>query len=51
MSAGEPEDARLELTIPATMFKLLAEEGTLADWREAFHYGHLKIAGTRGSSA
>jgi hypothetical protein len=45
VSAGEPEDARLELTIPATMFKLLAEEGTLADWREAFHFGHLKISG------
>ena len=36
MSAGEAEDARLRLTIPKTMFDLLAEEGGLADWRDAF---------------
>ena len=29
------------------MFNLLAEEGELADWREAYHYGHLKVAGDR----
>lgn len=45
VSAGEAEDARLSLTIPKTMFDLLAKEGGLADWREAFHYGHLKVAG------
>jgi hypothetical protein len=27
------------------MFRLLAEEGQLVDWREAFHYGHLKVHG------
>ena len=27
------------------MFTLLAEEGGVADWREAFHYGHLKVGG------
>ena len=31
--------------MPKTMFNLLAEEGGLADWREAFHYGHLKVGG------
>ena len=31
--------------VPRTMFDLLAEEGQLADWREAFYYGHLKVAG------
>jgi len=45
VSAGEAEDARLRLTIPKTMFDLLAEEGGLADWRDAFHYGHLKVGG------
>lgn len=45
VSEGEPDDARLALSIPKTMFKLLAEEGSLADWRDAFHYGHLKVTG------
>jgi hypothetical protein len=42
---GEPEDARITLSIPGTMFNLLAEEGSLADWRDAFRYGHLKVSG------
>ena len=51
VTEGEAEDARITLAIPKTMFKLLAEEGGLADWREAFHYGHLKVGGDPGSSA
>jgi hypothetical protein len=27
------------------MFTLLAEEGAVADWREAFHTGHLQVGG------
>jgi hypothetical protein len=42
---GEPDDARITLSIPKTMFKVLAEDGELADWREALHYGHLKVGG------
>jgi hypothetical protein len=45
VSAGAPDDARITLTIPKTMFDLLADEGGLADWREAFHYGHLQVRG------
>lgn len=45
VNAGEAEDARITLSIPRTMFALLAEEGELADWREALHYGHLKVSG------
>jgi hypothetical protein len=45
ISDGEPEDGRITLTIPKTMFNLLAEEGQLADWREAFYSGHLKVGG------
>ena len=33
------------------MFTLLAEEGGLADWREAFHYRHLQVGGDAASSA
>lgn len=42
---GAGEDERISLTIPRTMFAVLAEEGQLADWREAYHYGHLKAQG------
>lgn len=45
VSEGEPEDARIALSVPKTMFTLLAEEGQLADWRDAFYYGHLKVSG------
>ena len=45
VTEGPCDDARIRLSIPRTMFGLLAEEGQLADWREAFHYGHLKVEG------
>jgi hypothetical protein len=45
VSEGEPDDARITLAIPKTMFNVLAEDGELADWREALQYGHLKVGG------
>ncbi len=45
VTEGEPADARLQLAVPKTMFNLLAEEGGLADWRDAYHYGHLEVRG------
>jgi hypothetical protein len=45
VSEGAADDARLQLTVPRTMFNLLAEEGELVDWREAYQYGHLKVSG------
>lgn len=45
VSPGPGEDERVRLSIPRTMFKLLAEEGQLVDWREAYRYGHLKVEG------
>ena len=45
VSEGEPENARIRVSIPRTMFELLASEGQLVDWREAFYYGHLKVSG------
>jgi hypothetical protein len=44
---GPADDARLALSIPRTMFELLAKEGALVDWREAFYFGHLKVEGDR----
>jgi hypothetical protein len=45
VSEGDGGDARIQLSIPEPMFKLLAEEGDLADWKDAFYYGHLKVVG------
>ena len=45
VTEGPSEDARINLSIPQPMFNLLAEEGQLVDWREAFFYGHLKVTG------
>jgi hypothetical protein len=45
ISEGAGDDERLRVTVPRTMFDLLADEGRLVDWREAFHYGHLKVNG------
>jgi hypothetical protein len=45
VSEGAGDDERIRLSIPRTMFNLLAEEGELADWREAYQFGHLKVDG------
>lgn len=45
VEAGDGEDARLRLSIPKAMFDVLAAEGALADWKDAFYYGHLKVDG------
>jgi hypothetical protein len=47
VSDGPSDDARIRVSVPRPMFNLLAEEGQLADWREAYHYGHLKVEGDR----
>jgi hypothetical protein len=47
ITKGEPEDARLELAIPRSEFNELAERGKLADWREAYEHGHVKVSGDR----
>jgi hypothetical protein len=45
VTEGPGDDERIKILIPATMFKVLAEEGELADWQEALHYRHLQVEG------
>jgi hypothetical protein len=45
VAAGDADDARLRLSIPRAMFDVLAAEGALADWKDAYYYGHLKVDG------
>ena len=40
----EPEDARVELSLPRSDFNELAA-GKLRHWREAYERGHLKVEG------
>jgi hypothetical protein len=47
VSKGEPDDARLELSVPRGSFNQLAEKGRLSDWREAYEHGQVKVAGDR----
>ncbi len=47
VSKGFSEDERLRLSMPRSMFNILAAEGELADWQEAYEHGHLKIEGDR----
>jgi hypothetical protein len=47
ISKGFSDDERLRLSMPRSMFNILAAEGELEDWREAYEHGHLKIEGDR----
>jgi hypothetical protein len=45
VSKGEPDDARLELAMSRSVFNRFAEKGRLADWREAFDRGEIRVTG------
>jgi hypothetical protein len=45
VTKGYADDERLRISVPRSMFNILAAEGEVADWREAFEHGHLKIEG------
>jgi SCP-2 sterol transfer family protein len=45
IAKGEPDDARVEISMPRSHFNELATDGKLEHWREAFEHGHIKIGG------
>jgi hypothetical protein len=45
VTKGEPEEARLILSMPRPIFNELGTAGKLADWREAYEHGHVKVGG------
>lgn len=47
ITKGEPEDARISVSMPRSHFNELATEGQLKDWREAIEHGHIKVSGDR----
>ena len=40
-----PTDARVRIAMPRAFFNVMATEGKVADWREAFTYGKAKASG------
>ncbi len=42
---GEPDDARIDVSIPRSHFNELAADGKLKHWHEAFDLGHIKVGG------
>jgi hypothetical protein len=47
VSKSDPGDARLDISMPRPQFNDLAPEGKLAQWREAYERGQIKIEGDR----
>jgi hypothetical protein len=45
VTKGEPDDARLEISMSRSVFNEFAEKGQLPDWREAYDRGHIRVAG------
>jgi hypothetical protein len=45
VTKGEPENPRLEISLPRSHFNELATEGSLKHWREAYEHGDVKVGG------
>jgi hypothetical protein len=45
VSKEEPDDARLDISLPRSHFNELAIDGQLKHWREAYEHGDVKITG------
>ena len=38
-------DARVDISVPRSHFNELAKDGTLRDWVDAYHRGHVSVSG------
>ncbi len=45
VTKGEPDDARLEISMSRSVFNEFAEKGQLSDWREAYEHGDIRVGG------
>lgn len=45
VTKGEPDHARVEVSMPRSHFNELVADGTLEHWHEAYDQGHLKVGG------
>ena len=45
VTKGEPENPRLDISLPRSHFNELATDGQLKHWREAYEHGDVKVGG------
>lgn len=45
IAKAEPEDARVEISIPRSHFNELVADGKIRHWREAYEHGDIKASG------
>jgi hypothetical protein len=45
ISKGEPDHARIEISLARSDFNELATDGKLRQWREAYEHGDIKVQG------
>ncbi|MGI8460818.1 MAG: hypothetical protein ACR2OC_04150 [Solirubrobacterales bacterium] len=45
---GEPENARLDVSLSRSHFNELVSDGTLKHWHEAYDHGDIKVTGDPG---
>jgi hypothetical protein len=45
VTKGVAPDAKIRVEIPRSFFNIMAREGKVPDWREAFTYGQAKATG------
>ncbi len=51
VTKDDPDDARIDISIPRADFNELAEDGDLFHWKDAIDQGHLKVGATPTSSS
>jgi hypothetical protein len=47
ITKGEPDDARVSVSVSRSHFNELATEGKIKDWREAYQHGDVRVEGDR----
>ena len=47
ITKGEPDDARISVSVSRSHFNELATEGRIKDWRAAYEHGDVRVEGDR----
>ena len=45
ITKNDPDDARVDISIPRSHFNELAEDGDLTHWKDAIDHGQMKVSG------
>ncbi len=47
VTKGEPDDARISVTLARSRFNELAADGSIDEWRQAYQHGDVRVEGDR----